>query len=133
MKIKSSFIDSYGLYEGTEFIDFALVLLYDLLLQTWDHCSRTHKLGCRYWSNVRGFGPPNQSIKNIFSISNLKNWNSWSLGQPVNHPRHKNQGQKWQMKAKVLLISILVITFHLCMLWEQGTFSKFCFFGVFIH
>lgn len=83
---------------------FSVFFLYDLLLQTWYHCSKTHKLACRYWSNVRGFGPPNQSIKNIFSISNLKNWKLWSSGQSVNHPRHKNKGQKKWMKAEVLLM-----------------------------
>lgn len=83
---------------------FSVFFLYDLLLQTWYHCSVTHMLVCRYWSNVRGFGPPNQSIKNIFSISNLKNWKLWSSGQSVNHPRHKNKGQKKWMKAEVLLM-----------------------------
>jgi len=30
---------------------------------------------------VIGFGPPNQSINNIFSISKSKNWKLWSCGQ----------------------------------------------------
>ena len=50
----------------------------------------THALGCRYWSTVRGLGPPNQSIKNISSMSNVKNWKLWPLGQPVHNPKSKN-------------------------------------------
>lgn len=40
-----------------------------------------HLEGFRYCSRVRGLGPPNQSIKNILSMSSLKIWKLWSLGQ----------------------------------------------------
>jgi len=35
----------------------------------------------RYWEGDMGLGPPNQSIKNMFSISNLKILKSWFFGQ----------------------------------------------------
>lgn len=94
LKIKLNYIDENRLYDGTEITIIQLtccIFSLWLLLQTWYHFSCAHILGCRYWSNVRGFGPPNQSIKKMFSISNLKKWKSWSLGQSVNHPKHINK------------------------------------------
>lgn len=35
----------------------------------------------RYWEGDMGLGPPNQSIKNMFSISNLKILKWWFFGQ----------------------------------------------------
>lgn len=52
--------------------------------------SETHILCCRYCSTVSGFGPPNQSIRNMSANSNLNTRKSWPLGQPV-----KTHEVKW--------------------------------------
>ena len=40
-----------------------------------------HLPNSRYWEGDMGLGPPNQSIKNMFSISNLKILKWWFFGQ----------------------------------------------------
>lgn len=43
----------------------------------------THVTLSKYSDGERGLGPPNQSMRNICSISSLKILNLWFFGQPI--------------------------------------------------